>query len=205
MATLLSDTFTDTDNVALTSHTMDVGGGWSALGGTCKISSNKATGNSMTGTNGNASVKADASTPDVVVTGDISSTDNGTGLLVRSSSDDVGWLCRNYGGTLELYEMVSAGSYALRASQAGAGTGAHTLTVTASGSSITVAVGATSCNYASATFNASVTTHGMRFAATGDTVDNFLATGEVGQPAVKRMGGIPSGPGPFRSPGVRGW
>ncbi len=46
MATLVLDTFTDADNTALTAHTPDKGGPWTAGVGTFKISSNKATPNS---------------------------------------------------------------------------------------------------------------------------------------------------------------
>ena len=46
MPVYLQDAFTDADGTALTSHTMNVGTGWTAVNGTLKILSNKATPNS---------------------------------------------------------------------------------------------------------------------------------------------------------------
>lgn len=195
---LLYATFTAADNTNLNAVAFNIGpAGWTVLGGTGKITSNKAVPNALSGTNGTAQFKADAGNANADVTADFGSS-NGCGVWLRVDVQENGWLCRDNAGTLQIYQAV-AGTLTLRASQAGAATGAHTVHAVAYKDKITLSVGAVSCEYASATFNNTVTTHGIRFDTAGQTCDNFLAVVVPQQIYTAEPGGQIGSVGGFRA------
>lgn len=167
--TLLSDTFTDTNGVLLANHTMDLGPGWTVLEGTSAnmtIDSNQA----KCVTSNPGTIVADAGDADVTLyySGYFASGE-AVGGIVRATDADNYWLADVGTGNVILYEK-NAGGFTNRAAH-GAGVSAsvyHEVVITAIGQTITVTVdGTISIQYASASFQATATKHGLRFGGAG--------------------------------------
>jgi len=203
VTTLLSDTFTDTDATSLSSHTMDVGSGWTLHNGTWVITSNKARETATGSTTYVAS--AQASNADVTVTADIT-TPNATayagGLGFRITDSSNFWNAvfeRDAAGTPYVQlNQVTTGSSTNRGSATltSAITNATTqLQAVCNAAQIDVYVaGVLKITYASATFNQTTTRHGLAIYRDGSyaeiNVDNFLveSLAASGQPAMRRGG-----------------
>lgn len=195
MATLLQDTFTDVDGTLLTAHTMNVGGGWTAVNGTWTIQSNTAL---VLIPTANSIATADAGQADITLTLSLivpNTADYAVGAVVRTSDANTGWIAviERDGGTpyLAIFERT-AGTNTLRASvnAPSATNSTVTITVVTSGSTITASLSTgETCNYASATSNQTVTKHGLfGYSSLGDyssgAVDDFLVTGTGGGSSV---------------------
>jgi hypothetical protein len=188
VGTLLEDTFTDTDGVLLSDHTMDTGPGWTKIEGAVEleISSNAA---STSSTNaGNILYISDSGKADVVITADITLPYNlyyGAAVVFRSvdlNNRWTVWIERDGGTTyLAIYEKTS-GTSTLRDTEnfsVDPTDSTVTVTVTISGNSIT----ASAANVADVTCSSSVrntvTTHGFGIYTElpgyiyGCPVDNF--------------------------------
>jgi len=200
VATLLSDTFTDTNGTALASHTMDVGPGWTALSGTWQINaSNQATETAQAGVEYHCT--SDAGQADVTAQVDVTTPTQGSGncscgLYCRGSDQNNGWdviIERDAGSYfLGIYERVS-GTSTLRASTTlsfTVGT-THTIRAVLSGNSITATVdGANTTSYSPASSNQAVTKFGLENYCDGSNYgpalfDNFLVTGSSTPPVGK--------------------
>lgn len=179
---LLRDTFTDANGTLLTAHAMDVGPGWTLHEGTCPtIQSNRA---SLAGDVG--CVCSDAGRADVVArsTASVGTADANhvIAVVVRCMDGNNFWQAALFGnGFFAIYDRTG-GTFTMHASTSlGAltvGVG-YTIEVTASGASITATVnGGNQISYGSATFNQTVTHHGIRIFsgdATPNTHDDFEA------------------------------
>lgn len=167
-ATLLSDTFTDTNGTALASHTMTVGSGWTADSGSYQVQSNQAAAQTTGGVHNIASAdagQADATaTLNVVVPGSnffsaglSCRVTNGTNLWeVRLQSDSAGANTR-----VNITEH-NAGTQTERVSTTIAFSGTVALQVVLSGSTITAYInGVLQATYASASFNQTATRFGI--------------------------------------------
>ena len=189
-STLLRDLFTGADGTNLTAHTMDVGPGWTQLNGAWTIQGNRArppaaTANSFdTSDSGKANVTA---TLDVVIAA--SPPILYSGIVLRSTDASNGWFgliaCDdNVNYRLDLDDFI-AGVITTRAtvpfvsSPSGLTIG---LTMVSSGNTITLTASTgETCQYTSASFNATATKHGVygytaaSYIATD--VDNFLVIG----------------------------
>lgn len=188
MATLLYDTFTDANGTALTAHTMNVGGGWTAAVGTFQIQSNACTPNSN---NDDDQTVADAGRSDVAVSCQI--TPNGflgvslsnPAIILRWTDSSNFWLIDTVinGGsphTLTLYERV-AGVYTAKANGDPSIIAGSTYTVSAvlRGQRIQVRLNdVLYIDYSTASSNLTSTKFGFRLgksgAPTSCTWDDFL-------------------------------
>lgn len=118
MATLLQDSFTDTTGTALSSHTMNTGGGWTTSG-TWTVQSNTA---KNSADSGDVQAWADAGQADVTYTVDYTIPASGSwngGVIANVSDANNYWLFDvndgGVGGVYLLYEK-NGGSYTQRAS-----------------------------------------------------------------------------------------
>lgn len=180
---LLRDTFTDADGTSLASHTMDVGSGWTASGGTWQVQSNQA--RKVSGTGGHDTLTADAGRADVNVsvemTPDAFSGGNlFGGLILRRTDDNNQWLFQiTSGGTYRLFEK-NGGGYTQRASADAAALvedQVYTLTASLSGTTISCTLGPnTPIEYGSATHNQSATQFGVESEIGTINWDNFEVT-----------------------------
>lgn len=164
-APLLQDTFTDTNGTNLTSHTMDVGGGWTSHnGGAWEIQSNRGRTTSSVLSN---YISADAGDADVEVTCTVNfgSSSEHVGLCARVTNGSNGW---------EIYGRVNdddvvivennAGVRTVRASgaQTFAASTDYAMKVTCNGNTITAYINDVQiCQYASATHNNTATRFGL--------------------------------------------
>lgn len=181
----LSDTFTDADSTSLTSHTMDVGPGWTAGTGTFFVQGNKATPNS----NANADyITTDAGVSDYQIDVDVvlrsgSGWESNANLQVRFQDHNNRWEVdmTASGGVIQLYE-VAAGVVTQRISTAFAfisGT-TYAITIVAQGSTISLFVNSVSKgSYSSAATAQTATKVGISTGQGGTVVtkctwDNFL-------------------------------
>lgn len=177
MATLLYDTFTGANGTALTSHTMDVGGGWTAAVGTFQIQSNKATPNSNADDD---QVVADAGKADVDISveivpqGVLGVNLSNPAIILRWTDSSNFWLIDTVinGGsphTLTLYEKA-AGVYASKAfadPSIVAGSG-YTVRATLSGQTIQIRLNEVLLiTYTAASSNLTSTKFGLRLGKSG--------------------------------------
>lgn len=195
MSTRLQDSFTGTDNTALSAHTMDVGPGWtSTLGFDCTfIHSNKAVPDpSIFSSIGYVS---DAGVSDIVLTdvwGVPNASDYLIGVCVRAVDHNNAWivrLIRSGGGTptINLYSRTG-GSFTLidSANAPSATNSTVTITVTASGTSILAQLSTGESVSTTSSVRQTATLHGL-YDYTDDTVvggthDNFLVVDAVTVP-----------------------
>jgi hypothetical protein len=200
MATLLQDTFTDSNGTDLEAHGMTVGGGWTthAEGGIIDpvwdIQSNRA--HPALATNF-LEAEADAGQADVTLTLDLivpNSTSYFGGATVRWTSDGNYWAVaieRDGSGTpyLAIYELAS-GTATLKAGGSGvvdvpgATNSTVTMTVTTSGNLISVSLNtAETTSYSSSLYN-TATRFGLwgynGLGYTGIPIDNFLVESSGG-------------------------
>lgn len=178
-AVYLRDTFTDADGTNLTTHTMDVGSGWTVNAGTWTILGNELL-KALT-PNTHQTCSADAGVADAVVSADLTIPVAGgyTGLSLRLADNNNGWYAEldEVGQMINLLEVV-AGGFTLRAAVGLtlARGSTYTLTATCVGPSITLAVGATMCNYGSANTQLNTSRFGFRCYTGGSNIDNFKVT-----------------------------
>lgn len=173
--TLIYDTFTDSDGVALPSHTIaptnTPATSWSAQSGTATISSNRAISSSSPAI---YTVNAGQFNVTVSLTGNLQGPGGSIGVVLRWTNSSNFWFVRFTGTGFGIFE-VNGGTQTQRASTSVsllAGTD-YPLVVVASGTSITATVnGGNQISYNNATLNQTVTTHGLRFSL-NDVVDNF--------------------------------
>jgi hypothetical protein len=182
---LLKDTFTDVANTDLSSHSMDIGGGWATnpATGAFRISSNRA---QSAGTQQLAHANCTQSnfTAQVVANFQASGS-NDIGLIVRYVDDNNYWgaVLDIGGGTLQLYELNS-GSFTLRASSNPSLSGSTDYTVKAvcQGNTITATVnGGNQAAYALASDFNNATQVGIESGlidnnGNAETFDNFQVT-----------------------------
>jgi hypothetical protein len=164
---LLQDSFTDTDATALTSHTMDVGAGWSV---TATASSWAISGNRAVLTKGGITrdfAWADAGQADATaqVTAQGSDNNNHPALLLRVTDGSNCWIAylNIATDTATLFER-NGGTFTSRGTSSPNLVAATDYLVAAvcSGDSIAVTIdGANAINYASASFNNTVTNFGL--------------------------------------------
>ena len=187
MTTAVSDTFTDTNDTALTSHTMDVGSGWTAIAGTFKISGNNAVSNSVVNED---RTYCDAGQSNYELTCDTVSYYTSSilfrlaSIMFRYQDTNNFWLVdpEFHTSTYALYERVG-GSFTLRTSvtEALASGAAAAIKIIANGTSLEVFLnGVSKLTYTSSSFQTQ-TKCGIRYAAsspipTTPTWDNFLVT-----------------------------
>lgn len=179
---LLHDTFTDTDGIALSAHTMDVGSGWIAHYGTPQVQGNKAKGTVFT----DNAATADAGTANVTMSADwtYDDGDDYAEFFVRYVDNFNVWFV-GYNrpmGRWEIAERV-AGADTLRASSTiSLSSGTYTVAVTCSGTTIILSVDSIEkCRYESASAHQSATRFGIYVSKPGGTVpvtavDNFEVT-----------------------------
>lgn len=175
---LLKDTFTDADGTSLTSHTMDVGPGWTVYAGSWDVRNDKTEITASTGINAAA---ADSGHSDATVRADVTPGNNSCGIVGRLTDVNNYWWaeCDNNGQAFRLVEynaasVINRGQVSLTVS----GSSTYTVQAVFSGSNITVTLnGGNAISYSSATFNQTATRHGLwSYNLTGDTHDNFQAT-----------------------------
>jgi hypothetical protein len=185
MATLLSDTFTDSNATALTAHTMNVGPGWTAQVGTFVIQSNTAQPNSA---NDGDQVTTDAGQADYTLTCDVVPVNSGPSeympqLMVRWTDASNQWIIlpTSFGGLFDLYEVVATvATRKATASFAFSSGTSYSIKIVASGSTISGYVNnALQWAYASATSGQTKAVAGLRtgksnFPITVCSWDNFL-------------------------------
>lgn len=165
-AYLLRDTFTDTAGTALTAHTMNVGDGWTGVGGQV---AEVATGNRVRVTTGGAAyeaVLADAGAADATLLFEVDNRGTGNWQAVCgrvNPADASGWFLfvKGTGDAVELYESTGA-AYTSRGSAALPTYGPCPLTLEFSGTTITVKSGdETLLTYGSASRNQGQTHFGL--------------------------------------------
>ncbi len=195
MATLLQDTFTDTDATNLTAHTMDVGGGWTEHNGAFTIQSNKAAPPANTE---NAVDSAEASDASVTITlvVDVPNANNyALGIALRITDQNNHWqliVQRDSAGTAYLnIQERNTGTSTPRSTQNFSVAPTNTtitLTATCTGDTITLAASTgESCQYTSASFNNTATKHGIfsytAFGYAAGAFNDFLVDSVVGAAA----------------------
>jgi hypothetical protein len=179
--TLLYDTFTGTNNTLLTTHTMDVGPGWTAVVNNWKISTNQAVPNSS----GNECLDvADSGQSNVTAAVDSDFTNVGSNtdacLIIRYQDSSNYWLLQLIAASnvLKLYEKGS-GSFVLRGSTSYTVSinTTYTLEIVASGNNFTCYVnGVSELTYTGSDFN-TATKCGIRsFYSINMNLDNFKVT-----------------------------
>jgi len=186
---LLQDSFTGASGASLATHAMDVGPGWTVLGGgVWTIQSNAVRAPSASNS---AWVVSESAQSDVVLSVDLLVPNTNAylgGAALRVADNNNGWFTviqRDGGGTpyLAIYEVASGTSNKRATVNLPAATtnSTVTLTVTATGSAISAAVSTgQSVSYTSATSSQTATRHGL-FAFTAAsyapmTMENFLVT-----------------------------
>jgi hypothetical protein len=184
---LLKDTFTDADGTTLPSHTMDVGGGWTARFGTFFIQGNAAQGNSD---NDADQVTADAGHGDFTLTCEVTPAYTDTnnwerpGLLFRWTVADTNEFILDVdadGGLVRLFDIQS-GVFTVRGSSAQtiASGSTHTAKVVASGTSLTIYWDGASIITYTSSFNQTATQVGLRLGKLGTSAkckwDNLQVT-----------------------------
>lgn len=190
MATLLYDTFTDADGTLLTAHTMNVGPGWTAVAGTFKVLSNKATPNSDVDDD---RVVTDAGKADYVLQCDVAPTgafitfSRAASLLVRYTDSTHYWLLdinvtNISANTLSLFENNGSSVFRAGANPTILTETTYTVTMAVVGQSITVSLnGVVQFVYTGASSSQSATKVGFRLGSSGGTRplptwDNLLVT-----------------------------
>lgn len=170
---LLRDTFTDVNGTALGSHTMTVGGGWTADAGTWTVQSNQA--NPATLTGGQAVATADAGAAAGKLTVTIPDTGVATGAVARLVDAANYWLVYAMAsGTLRIYE-VTAGVFTLRASVATVWVNGDTMSLECRGDVLTATHGADTVSYTSSVRN-TATRWGLYAEGVGRRLDTFEVT-----------------------------
>lgn len=177
--TRLSDTFTDTNGVALASHAMDVGGGWTVRQGAGTIQ-----GNRLRSTAGATQTlfTASAGVADGVIQVTVIPAATGApGVLFRYADLLNFWYCRasDTGNNFTVVEC-NAGVFTTRATASvavAAGT-SYVITVTLRGAEVTATLdGANTLSYGAATLNQSSVLHGLtEAAAMASEFDAFTVT-----------------------------
>lgn len=182
MATLLSDTFTDTNGTALTSHTMDVGGGWTAGTGTFQVQSNAAKKTASSGIHDG--VWADAGQADVSLSVDITWQalgDRSLGAALRVTDGTNRWEAYYYAGTDKIQlDEVTTGSNTTRASASAVGIASgntYSLTASTSGTSLSVSLNGKTASYTSSSYQTNTKFGLLDYNDTVSSFDNFLVTG----------------------------
>lgn len=179
---LLVDTFTDTNGVNLTAHTMDVGGGWTAGSGSFEISGNRATAGPPFS---DMFYWADAGQTDYTLTCTVTMGASGSSicdLVVRVTDKDNLWLIEPFtdDDTFTLYQKT-AGGYTQRSSASVtiSHSTSYVIEVVTNGNTISATLdGANSVSYGSATQGNASTLCGLGNPYTaGNFWDNFQVTG----------------------------
>ena len=148
--TLLKDQFTDTNGVALQSHTMTIGPGWTIGSGTWDISGN--TGEKKTTNSTYEVIYADSGQSDVTASLDVQTNGFGNlGVVVRLQDANNYWVAEHNTAVLHLVQVV-AGVRNVRASASMSPGANYSISVVCSGTSITASIGATSINFTSSGF-----------------------------------------------------
>ncbi len=198
MPVYLQDAFTDADGTALTSHTMNVGGGWTAVNGTLKILSNKATPNSDADDDmavSNAGIANVTLTCDITPQRQFAIWEDDPDIVLRYSDSTHLWVVHFVaapsGGTtvtLNFNNGSAANTYTQVANAApnmNAGT-TYSIRCECQGAVISVYVSEVlAIQYTSATFNQTATKFGLRLGHAGTvttkcTWDNFLVQAGAG-------------------------
>jgi hypothetical protein len=198
MATLLSDSFTGTNGTALSSHTMDVGSGWTEHTGTWQIQSNKATLTTTGGDNQNCASadagSADATCQATVVFGGALVSDG----LIANCSDAANYYLGLYdlgNSAWMLFEHV-AGGYTVRGTSGDSVPTTSVLQLVTAGDQIDLNVGGVNkVSYSTAGRPLKTNTRfGLRTyggsGATGATFDDFTVS--------TAGGGATKAPPPFQ-------
>jgi hypothetical protein len=182
---LLADSFIDTNGTALTSHTMDLGPGWTAVDSTLQVESDAATqGNANT----TGTAKSDSGQSSVAIYGTINfgstTNNNSIGLLGRFSDTNNYWYmqCNINAGVVRLAERnngtsVSRGS----ASYSWSTNTNYAIAMVLSGANISLYInGSQKVTYSNGnTTNPNTTTHGILVnptTANACWIFNFLVT-----------------------------
>lgn len=178
---LLHDTFTDTNGVNLTAHTMDVGGGWTAGSGTFTISGNRAVGGAPFS---QMYYFADAGQANYSLTCEVTLGPSGSAssaVCVRVTDADNLWTVELFkpDDTLTLYQRTG-GTLTLRAQTAVtiSYSGTYTIGVVTDGNTISATFdGGNQINYGSATQGNTSTLCGLtQIWTTNQSWDDFEVT-----------------------------
>lgn len=168
---LAKDTFTGTNGTAITSHTMDVGSGWTLqLGNSATIQNNQATNpvNTCWATTTSSASNIHISLDIIVLA------PGGTGIIFRfTDTNNFLFTIVSSGtpNTLDIWQRVSGSNSRLATGSVVAVP--FTMSLTVNGTSITLTDG-TNIVTATSSTNSSTTTHGIYFSGgASGTVDNF--------------------------------